>query len=200
MHNYLDNLRSSGARVQVVFENQPSETGFRSFNLGDYFTGPGLEQVIQQLMDNDPNRYGTPPAAKSAIDSLPLVTITAKEMNSELNQCAVCQEYFEEGTQVKQIPCKHLYHEDCILPWLKMHNSCPVCRYELPTEDEDYNQRMHEGQGNSETNNSNEGQSTGGDNRPLERSFSISLSWPSRRDGSGPGTGDESETHFEDLD
>ncbi|GLT30928.1 hypothetical protein SLA2020_057010 [Shorea laevis] len=205
VHNYLDNLRSSGAHVQVVFENQPSETGFRPINLGDYFMGPGLEQLIQQLMENDPNRYGTPPAAKSAIDTLPSVKITGEVMNSEMNQCAVCKEEFEEGTEARQMPCKHLYHEDCIFPWLKMHNSCPVCRYELPTEDEDYNRRMQgdQGGGGSGSNNS-DGQSSGGENRTLGRSFSISLSWPSGRGGSGSGTdsgtGAGSETRYEDLD
>ncbi|KAI3922949.1 hypothetical protein MKW98_007080 [Papaver atlanticum] len=152
--NYINSMAGGGADIQFVIENNPMDGelgggggggGFRlPSNLGDYFLGPGLEQLIQQLAENDPNRYGTPPAAKTAIEKLPTVNITEEILSSDSSQCAVCKDEFELGSVTKQMPCKHIYHPDCILPWLELHNSCPVCRYELPTDDPDYEQRSQE--------------------------------------------------------
>ncbi|WJX15357.1 RING-type E3 ubiquitin transferase [Trifolium repens] len=150
LQNHLHGLHADGANIQFEI-NHPSESepGFRvPSNFGDYFLGPGLEQLIQQLAENDPNRYGTPPASKNAVKNLPTVTVDDELLNSELNQCAVCQDEFEKGSQVRQMPCKHVYHDDCLLPWLELHNSCPVCRYELPTDDADYENRGRGNDGN----------------------------------------------------
>lgn len=38
---------------------------------------------------------------------------------------------------VKEMPCGHRYHGDCIEKWLCMHGSCPVCRYRMPEEDKE---------------------------------------------------------------
>ena len=42
----------------------------------------------------------------------------------------------EAGEEWKVLPCSHAFHTDCILPWVSEHNTCPVCRAELPTDDE----------------------------------------------------------------
>ncbi|GLJ52034.1 hypothetical protein SUGI_1106230 [Cryptomeria japonica] len=107
-----------------------------SGTLGDYFLGQGMEALLQRLAENDPNRYGTPPAAKEAVEALPVVKITEEHLKCELSsECAVCKEEFTVGEETRQLPCKHLYHGDCIFPWLKMHSSCPVCRFQMPSEE-----------------------------------------------------------------
>ena len=98
-------------------------------SLGDYFIGPGLDLLLQHLAENDPNRYGTPPAQKEAIEALPTVTI------KDNLQCSVCLDDFEMGAEAKQMPCKHKFHSGCILPWLELHSSCPVCRFQLPADE-----------------------------------------------------------------
>lgn len=60
--------------------------------------------------------------------------------------CPVCQEELEEKTPVLKLPCLHLYHPQCLLPWLEKRNTCPMCRFELPTDtksEEQRNQTRH---------------------------------------------------------
>ena len=35
-------------------------------------------------------------------------------------ECSVCKEDFELGEKVTQLPCLHIFHEACLVPWLKM--------------------------------------------------------------------------------
>lgn len=108
-------------------------------NLGDCLLGPGLEQLLQELAESDPGRRGPPPASRASVDALENVKVSGKDT---AGQCAVCKDEFEAGKYAKRMPCTHMYHADCILPWLAQHNSCPVCRYEMPTDDPEYD-RMH---------------------------------------------------------
>lgn len=105
-------------------------------NPGDYVDAAGYEALLQNLAESDSGRRGAPPAAKSAVEALP--TVEVKSTENEV--CAICKDkvFNNEEEIVKQLPCGHMYHEDCIVPWLGSRNTCPICRYELPTDDPEY--------------------------------------------------------------
>lgn len=106
-----------------------SGSGPRDVDINDYYDGEGLEELIQQLSMND--QQGPPPATCSSIDSMPVIKITRAHMRME-PLCPICKERFKSGTKARQMPCTHIYHSDCIVPWLAQHNTCPVCRFEMP--------------------------------------------------------------------
>jgi len=176
LHDHFGGLLSGGATIQIVLEGGSAAPLLApGVSLADYFMAPsGLEQLIQQLAENDPNRYGTPPAAKSAVAALPDVAVSADMMQADGGaQCAVCMDDFHLGSAAKQLPCKHVFHKDCILPWLDLHSSCPVCRFELPTDDPDYQQRASSAPAPAPA-------PAASSPRVAERRFRISLPWPLR--------------------
>ena len=43
--------------------------------------------------------------------------------------CPLCmEEYMVDETGLTQLPCSHVYHTRCVMQWLDMKNSCPICR------------------------------------------------------------------------
>lgn len=48
-----------------------------------------------------------------------------------ITTCGVCLDAFQLDDSAVALPCKHVYHEDCLVPWLKTSGTCPICRYAL---------------------------------------------------------------------
>ncbi|XP_030369677.1 E3 ubiquitin-protein ligase RNF181 homolog isoform X3 [Scaptodrosophila lebanonensis] len=92
---------------------------------------------VLAIMNGIDMEIEVPEASKKAIAELPVHKIAAEEFSDEL-ECAVCKQPAEAGESYKILPCKHEFHEECILLWLKKANSCPLCRYELETDDTVY--------------------------------------------------------------
>ncbi|KAH9736023.1 hypothetical protein KPL71_017940 [Citrus sinensis] len=124
-----------------LFYDDATGAGLRPLpaSMSDFLMGSGFDRVLDQLTQLDFNgvtRFVNPPASKAAIESMPVVTIAESHVAKE-SHCAVCKEPFQLNSEAREMPCKHIYHGECILPWLSMRNSCPLCRRELPNEAND---------------------------------------------------------------
>jgi hypothetical protein len=94
--------------------------------------GPENGDVLGRFAEN---QRRSRPAAKRVVESLPCVELTVEELGRSTAVCAVCKDEIVVEEKVRRLPCAHYYHGDCIVPWLSIRNTCPLCRYELPTEE-----------------------------------------------------------------
>lgn len=106
----------------------------------EYMTAE-YETLFAQFGETENAVVGRPPASKTVVENLDLVLIMEEDVENDNALCAVCKDGMNVGEKAKQLPCSHRYHGDCIVPWLGIRNTCPVCRYELPTDDPDYERR-----------------------------------------------------------
>uniref|UniRef100_A0A8R1DE62 RING-type domain-containing protein n=1 Tax=Caenorhabditis japonica TaxID=281687 RepID=A0A8R1DE62_CAEJA len=49
----------------------------------------------------------------------------------EEETCTVCLCGYEDGENVRKLPCKHFFHPNCIDKWLDINKRCPMCREEI---------------------------------------------------------------------
>lgn len=100
-----------------------------------------------------------PPASKQIVASLErkLVKIDRINVDKNTEKCVICLKLDPadtdadadtnntDGTNNKSdektfivLPCRHSFHSECIIPWLNRTNTCPLCRFELKTDDPNY--------------------------------------------------------------
>ena len=100
-------------------------------NPGNYaFGNVRFDSILHQLFQGA-GTSGAPPTSKSVIESLPVFDISTENLKSGSVECVVCKDDLGVGDKCTELPCKHLFHPQCIKPWLQRHNTCPICRGEI---------------------------------------------------------------------
>ena len=65
-------------------------------------------------------------------------TVDNQEDNTE--KCTICLCEFEEGEDVRRLPCMHLFHVSCVDQWLTTVKFCPLCRVDIEAQVESKDQ------------------------------------------------------------
>ena len=93
---------------------------FSAFSANSYEDLLRLEDLIG---------YGHSLLSQATVDehlkSIPFTTL----LNHLNDKCPICLTLFKQEDFVRELSCKHVYHQECIDTWLTGHrNSCPLCR------------------------------------------------------------------------
>lgn len=121
---YIDEILS--VKELVVYRTQRLEDGQTrtiEVNLEDMF-----RPIIRRMGLTDKTNPHHP-ATDEAIDTLQ--TINIDEVNQDrddedkIHECSICICELDKDTV--KTDCGHYYHKGCIVPWIKIHNRCPVC-------------------------------------------------------------------------
>lgn len=66
-------------------------------------------------------------------------TVPATVPIPQVHRCCIDLEPFKRGDTVMRLPCFHVHHKDCLLPYLKNQEApeCPECRTPVPVDDLD---------------------------------------------------------------
>ena len=92
------------------------------------------------------------PISKDFLETLEKKQIDQSDIDNK-NNCSICMDEFKLNDKVLILPCgeqKHYFHcdysETCsgILPWLKENNTCPICRYSFPIDNDTNNDMNHD--------------------------------------------------------
>ncbi|KAJ2510530.1 hypothetical protein GGI11_005457 [Coemansia sp. RSA 2049] len=114
-----------------------------------------LESLIMQLYEEaNAASTGPPPASREFIRTLPVVSRSQCQGGASVS-CTICNEeaFPDSGREqakpasedsVTRLPCKHYYHRECVKPWLELHNTCPMCRFEVPSDDPQWLEKKRE--------------------------------------------------------
>eukprot|EP00906_Rhabdomonas_costata_P021103 RCo030664 len=89
-----------------------------------------LEEALRRSME-DQQPSGAPPAPKALLEQILDSEVCLDTSMLRVTQsCSVCLDSLHVGDRGVVLRCGHVFHKDCLGSWLKLHNTCPLCREE----------------------------------------------------------------------
>ncbi|KAG5620781.1 hypothetical protein H5410_005999 [Solanum commersonii] len=97
-----------------------------------------IEERISFPGEDLSSQYGMVPASESSMQSL-LKKMEIDAKNTKGDECMVCLEELvrkQADNEILSMPCSHMFHGECITKWLETSHYCPICRFEMPVEED----------------------------------------------------------------
>ncbi|CAA2979903.1 E3 ubiquitin- ligase At1g63170 [Olea europaea subsp. europaea] len=72
--------------------------------------------------------------SNSATDEAGIVaagTENERVVSAEDAVCCICLAKYVNNDELRELPCSHFFHKECVDKWLKINASCPLCKAEV---------------------------------------------------------------------
>ncbi|KAF7677276.1 hypothetical protein TCON_2639 [Astathelohania contejeani] len=90
----------------------------------NYVIGPELDDIITRILETE-GKTNYHPAGEEFVKNL-------KPVKSQSNgDCSICLSKYKTGDEGIYFKCKHFFHYECAMSWLKVQNTCPNCRNKI---------------------------------------------------------------------
>ncbi|KAH0894762.1 hypothetical protein HID58_057191 [Brassica napus] len=64
-------------------------------------------------------------------------TDNERAISGEDAVCCICLAKYANNEELRELPCSHFFHKDCVDKWLKINASCPLCKSEVGEKNSD---------------------------------------------------------------
>jgi hypothetical protein len=54
-----------------------------------------------------------------------------RSLSAEDAVCCICLAKYAHNDELRELPCAHCFHKDCVDKWLKINALCPLCKSEI---------------------------------------------------------------------
>jgi len=101
-------------------------------NPDGYSNSPGVSDEAMEHWDRfqfKPNSKGY--GSLSQIEGLEKANKAPDSKEEDEPHCSICLGEYEEGEHLVCLPCKHVYHDECVSSWCSSHIRCPLCNFDL---------------------------------------------------------------------
>lgn len=133
IHPILGQVLSSlgDPHMQVRIHIGDDRDGAMHGPFGDYVWGEnGMDRIVTQLLNQMDGSSRPVGLTDQQINKLPIIKVSEQHVEKD-TQCTTCFEDFKLGELVVELLCRHIFHTQCVVPWLQQRPSCPICRQEV---------------------------------------------------------------------
>lgn len=92
-------------------------------DIDNYVFENELDDIIEEMFISA--KAARNPASKKFIKRLR----TSPAIND--GKCTICLDEYNKGDLGIMLECRHFFHKNCCVKWMKIQNTCPICREQI---------------------------------------------------------------------